>query len=356
MGATVIVDAFWGDSGKGKTCAHLATRMDAALAVRAGVGTNAGASFTLPDGTLVKQRQLPTAWVNPRTRLAVGPGVLVHPETLLAEMERYGLRERTMIDPRCGLITAEDIATDRGDRFLRETVGTSGSGVGPARARYVNRTARQARHLDELVPMCEDVAVETNARCAAGESVLIEGAQGTQLSVSFSYEYPCTTVKNCTAAAAIDDVGLNWRHLDDVVLVVKAMPTRVGEGPLPYEMTYEEAEARGIAEYGVNTGRPRRKAHRIDDKLLAYACMLNGPTQIALTFTDHYDPAMKGVTTAAAITPSIRALIRHVEKVADAPVTLLDTGPLLSHMIDLSSCRKTASLCRGGGPEMVYGG
>lgn len=245
MGATVIIDAFWGDSGKGKTCAHLATKMNADLAVRAGVGTNAGASFTLPDGTQVKQRQLPTAWVNPRSRLAVGPGVLVHPETLFAEMARYGLRGRTIVDSRCGLITSEDIVADRNDRFLRETVGTSGSGVGPARAQCVNRKSAQARHLAELAPLCEDVAVDANARCAAGEKVLIESAQGTQLSVSLSYEYPCTTVKNCTTAAAIDDVGLNWRHIDDVVLVVKAMPSRVGEGPLPYEMSNAEAESRG---------------------------------------------------------------------------------------------------------------
>lgn len=335
MSATVIVDAFWGDSGKGKTCAHLATKLDATLAVRAGVGTNAGASFTLPDGTLVKQRQLPTAWVNPRTRLAVGPGVLVHPETLAEEMERYGLHGRTVIDPRCGVITDADIAEDRADPFLREVVGTSGSGVGPARARYVNRQATQARELPELAHLCGDVAVEVNQRAAAGETVLIESAQGTQLSVSYSFEYPCTTVKNCTTAAAIDDVGLNWRHLSDVVLVVKAMPTRVGEGPLPHEMSHAEAEARGIAEYGVNTGRARRKAHRIDDGLLEYAAMLNGPTQIALTFTDHYDPAMRGQTDRSMITPRVHELIKHVEKIAGAPVTMIDTGPLLTHIIDL---------------------
>ncbi|WP_114558257.1 adenylosuccinate synthetase [Desertihabitans aurantiacus] len=335
MPVTVIVDAFWGDSGKGKACAHLATTLDASLAVRAGVGTNAGASFTLPDGTHVKQRQLPTAWVNPKTQLAVGPGVLVHPDTLLSEMERYGLQDRTTIDHRCGVITAEDIEADQQDQFLRDVVGTSGSGVGPARARYVNRTASQARDHASLAHLSTDVAVEANRRAAAGEEVLIEGAQGTQLSVSFSYEYPCTTVKNCTTAAAIDDVGLNWRHLSDVLLVVKAMPTRVGQGPLPHEMTHAEAEARGIAEYGVNTGRPRRKAHRIDDDLLAYAAMLNGPTKIALTFTDHYDPAMRGRTDPAHITPRVRDLITHVEEVTGAPVTMIDTGPLLSHIIDL---------------------
>lgn len=335
MPATIIVDAFWGDSGKGKTCAHLARRLDAGLAVRAGVGTNAGASFTLSDGTLAKHRQLPTAWVNPRTDLAVGPGVLVDPTILADELARFDVADRTMVDPRCGLITEEDFAEEEADDFLREVVGTSGSGVGPARSRYVNRKARQVRDLPELAALTGDVAVAANTRSAAGEVVLVESAQGTQLSLSLSFEYPCTTVKNCTAAAAIDDVGLSWREVSEVVLVVKALPSRVGEGPLPYEMPHEEAVRRGIAEYGVNTGRQRRKASRIDDELLRYAAMVNGPTQIALTFTDHLDPAMKGARDAAAITRPVRDVIEQVERITDAPVTMLDTGPLLDDVIDL---------------------
>jgi len=337
MPATIVVDAFWGDSGKGKTTAHLAQRLDASLAVRAGVGTNAGASFTLDDGTLVKHRQLPTAWVNPRTRLAVGPGVLVNPEILQEEVRRFGVADRTMIDPRCGVITADDLAEDAADPFLREIVGTSGSGVGPARSRYVNRKAQQVRDLLELAELCTDVALEANTRSAAGEVVLVESAQGMQLSLSLSFEYPCTTVKNCTTAAAIDDVGLSWREVAEVVLVVKALPSRVGEGPLPHEMPHEEAVRRDIAEYGVNTGRPRRKASRIDPDLLRYAVMVNGPTQIALTFADHLDPAVKGVRTADGLTDEVRRVMTEVEEIAGCPVTMVDTGPLLSDIVDIPS-------------------
>jgi adenylosuccinate synthase len=155
------------------------------------------------------------------------------------------------------------------------------------------------------------------------------------LSLALSDDYPYTTSDNCTAAAAIDDVGLNWRLVTDVVMVVKAMPTRVGEGPLPYEMPHDEAIARGIAEYGVNTGRPRRKAERLDFELLSYAAMLNGPTRIALTFCDHYEPAMRGSRSESAVTDRVRALIRDVEAATGAPVTMLDTGPRLSDMISL---------------------
>ena len=335
MPATIIVDAFWGDSGKGKVTAHLSRLTDAGLAVRAGVGTNAGASFTLDDDTVAKHRQVPTAWVNPRTTLAVGPGVLVHPDILAEEVDRYAIADRIVVDPRCGLITEQDLAEDAADEFLREVVGTSGSGVGPARARYVNRKAQRVADLTTVPARVADVAELANTRSAAGETVLVEGAQGTQLSLSLSFEYPCTTVKNCTSAAAMDDVGLSWRQVSDVVLVVKALPSRVGEGPLPYEMSHAEAVRRGIAEYGVNTGRPRRKASRIDDELLRYATLVNGPTQVALTFADHLDPRVKGVRHRDGLTDEVRAVIAQVERITEAPVTMVDTGPYLSDLVDL---------------------
>lgn len=72
--------------------------------------------------------------------------------------------------------------------------------------------------------------------------------------------------------------------------MVKAVPSRVGAGPLPFEIPEAEQDRRGIVEYGVTTGRRRRKARRISRRHLEEAVMLNGPTQIALTFCDHLDP------------------------------------------------------------------
>ncbi|HLG50781.1 MAG: adenylosuccinate synthetase [Chloroflexi bacterium] len=335
MGAIIIVDAFWGDSGKGKTCAYLARKLNVPLAVRAGVGTNAGASVILDDGTVVRARQLPTAWLNQGTRVAVGSGVLVDPAVFREEVERFQLHDRAQVDYRCAVITPEHIAAERADANLAGRVGSTCTGNGHARADFVLRRARQARDLPELAPFVTDVARMVN-ETAARTTVLIEGSQGTFLSLALSPDYPYTTSDNCTSAAAIDDVGLSWRLVQDVVLVVKAMPTRVGTGPLPLEMSPEEIIARDVAEYGVVTGRMRRKAAGIDWDLLAYAAMLNGPTQIALTFCDHYDPAMRQARTRDDITPRVRELIARVEKVTGAPVTLVDTGKHLDEFIDLS--------------------
>ncbi|HEY1486425.1 MAG TPA: adenylosuccinate synthetase [Micromonosporaceae bacterium] len=334
MPAIVIVDALWGDSGKGKTCAHLAQLHDAELAVRAGVGTNAGASMTLEDGTLVKARQFPTGWINPGTRVAVGSGVLVDPAIALAEIERFGLHGRAMVDGRCAVITGDHIAAELADAHLANTVGSTCTGNGHARADFILRRAGQVRDCESLAPYVGDVAREVNTVAASG-TVIVEGSQGTMLSLAFSPDYPYTTSDNCTTAAAMDDTGLNWRLVSEVVMVVKAMPTRVGAGPLPYEMSHQEAVARGIAEYGVNTGRARRKAETVDLEMLAYAAMLNGPTQIALTFCDHYEPSMRGSRSASDVTPRLAEFIRTVEDATGAPVTMLDTGPRLADMIDL---------------------
>ncbi len=341
MGAVIIVDALWGDSGKGKVCAHLAVRDDAALAVRAGVGTNAGASVTLDDGTPIRARQLPTGWINPGTAVAVGSGVLVDPEVFAAEIERFGIADRASVDGRCALISPEHIAAERTDAHLAQVVGSTCTGNGAARADFVLRRARQARDEPALAPYVTDVARLVNTTARQG-LVLVEGSQGTLLSLALSSDYPYATSDNCTAVAAMDDVGLNWQLVQDVVMVVKALPTRVGAGPLPYELSEREIARRGVAEHGVVTERPRRKASHIDWDLLEYATMLNGPTKIALTFCDHVDPGMRGARRRDAVSPPVSALVERVEEVTGAPVVLLDTGPRLGDMIDLAGATDTS--------------
>ena len=336
MGAIVVVDAFWGDSGKGKTCAYLARALDAPLTVRAGVGTNAGASVYRRGDSVVRARQLPTGWLNPGSRVAVGSGVLVDPRVFLDEVERFGLADRAYVDYRCAVISPEHIAAERADEHLTRRVGSTCTGNGRARSDFVLRRAQQARDVPELQPFLTDVARQVND-VAASSTVIVEGSQGTFLSLALTPDYPCATSDNCTSAAAMDDVGLNWRRVQDVVLVVKAMPTRVGEGPLPFEMSEDDAAARGILERGVVTGRARRKAEQIDWDLLAYSAMLNGPTQVVLTFCDHYDPTVRGVISPDGLTSRVRSLVDQVEKTCEAPVVLVETGKYLDQFVSLST-------------------
>ena len=339
MAATLVVDAFWGDSGKGKIATYLALRDRATYAVRAGTGTNAGHSVHFDDGTQVRTHQIPCSWRWPRTQVRIGSGVAVDPDVFLEEIAAYGLEGRARVDHRCPIITPEHRQQEAADNHLAGVVGSVCSGTGAARADFVMRRARQAKDIPELVDHLADVPREINEACAREETVVVVGSQGTHLSLALSHDYPYCTSDNCTSVAAADDVGLNWRHIGEVVLVVKALPSRVGEGPLPLQMSEEEEDSRGIAEYGVTTGRRRRKARGISWEHLKESVMYNGPTQIALTFCDHLDPSVRGARTASALTPPIRELIRTLERRTGVQVVLVETGKLFGDIVDLSQAR-----------------
>ena len=215
-------------------------------------------------------------------------------------------------------------------------MGSVGSGTGVARAEFALRRATQAGQDPSLAGYTADVARELNQACAAGLYVVVEGSQGTQISLALSRDYPCCTSDNCTTAALADDVGLNWQHLGEVILVVKALPSRVGAGPLPLQLETAEEDTRGIAEYGVNTGRRRRKAAAISWALLEEAVMLNGPTQIALTFCDHLDLAVTGARSKADLTPAVRQLIDELEDRCQVPVTICDCGKYFEDLVELN--------------------
>ena len=336
MPATIVVDALWGDSGKGKIAAFYALKEEASFSVRAGTGTNAGHSIYFEDGTDMRTRQLPCGWLYGGTQLRVGSGVAVDPEIFLAEVQKYDLGSRTRVDLRCPIITPEYREQEKQDSHLANTVGSVCSGTGVAQAEFVMRKALQARDLPELGDFLTDVPLEINSACSKGEHVVIECSQGTHLSLALSEDYPCCTSDNCTSVAAADDAGLNWQHIREVVMVVKASPSRVGTGPLPFEMRPEDEDERGIAEYGVATGRRRRKASDISWEHLKTSVMLNGPTQIALTFCDHFDPKVTGIRKAKDLTPSIMNLIDKVQEETGVPVTLVETGKYFSDIIELN--------------------
>ena len=167
---------------------------------------------------------------------------------------------------------------------------------------------RQAR-LFTMGEMASSVAHELNQACMRGETIVVEGSQGTHLSLALSDDYPHCTSDNCTTAAFADDVGLNWQHISEVVLVVKALPSRVGSGPLPLQLDSAEEDRRNIAEYGVRTGRRRRKAAGLSWPHLQTAVELNGPTQLALTFCDHLASRATKARSFAELPAPVRQLV-----------------------------------------------
>ncbi|MBE8539053.1 adenylosuccinate synthetase [Geoglobus acetivorans] len=332
MSATIVVGGFWGDEGKGKIIAHIAHSDKPKVIARGGVGPNAGHTVEF-DGKSFGIRMIPSGFVYGDAKLLIGAGVLVNPEVFLNEVKMLNVEERARIDYRCAIIEPKHIEADKSSEHLAGKIGSTGSGCGPANADRVMRVARLAKDVVELQPFLTDVPLEVNETIDSGEFVLIEGSQGFALSLYYG-TYPYVTSKDVSASSIAADVGVGPTKIDDVVVVFKTFPTRVGSGPFPTEMSQEEAESLGIVEYGTVTGR-RRRVGWWDPELARYSAMINGATQIAITGIDRLDKECYGVTEWGKLTPKAKEFVERVEDDTGVPVTLISTGPSLEQIIDL---------------------
>lgn len=338
-GAYIIVGAQWGDEGKGLISSYIARRENAKYVARAGTGANAEHGIFLKDEkTYLKVNQLPLGWMfNPDAQIRIGSGVAVDPLKLIKEIEYYKLQGRVKIDYRCPIITTEHIEAERNSKHM-ESVGSTFSGTGFCKADFIlrNGKTKQAKDYPVLKEFLTDVAHDLNG-ITIFDNIVVESSQGTFLSLSLSPDYPNTTSDNVTTGAAIDDVLLSWRRIKDVILVVKALPTREGAGAMGNmpEMSLEEIEKVGFVEESSIGGVTRRKSTGIDFEMLRYAVMVNGATQIALTFCDHFDPEVKNAKVADQITDKLWEHIEEIELQTSIPVTILNTGKAYDNIIDL---------------------
>lgn len=330
MSCTVIVGGFFGDEGKGKIVSYLAVRDDPSIIVRGGAGPNAG--HTIQDGERTyKVRMLPSGFLNKNAAVMIGPGVVVNPDILLEEIREFGASGRAFVDRNCGIIDEQHIAQDSAGT-LKEKIGSTGSGTGPANASRAMRTLRLAKDVGSLSEYIRDVPQEVNSALDSGRSVLVEGTQGTFLSL-WHGTYPFVTSKDVTASGICADVGLGPRRVDRVVVVFKSYLTRVGTGPLDGELDSGETERRGWAEFGTVTGRARRAAD-FDFNLARRAVMLNSASEIAVTKLDVRFPGCRGATRYEDLSADARAFIEDIEGRLGLPVTLLGTGPGVDELVD----------------------
>ena len=331
MPCIVIVGGFYGDEGKGKVIAYLAKKDNYSIAVRGGVGPNAGHTF-VDEGKMYKVRMLPSAALNRSTRLLIGPGVLINPEILLKEIETFNASDRTFVDTQCGIIDQKHIEKDNLEDHLKGFIGTTGSGTGPANADRAFRLLKLAREIDVLSLYLEDVSSSVNFALDNKENVIAEGTQGTFLSLYYG-EYPYVTSKDVTASGICSDVGIGPKKVDDVLVVFKSYVTRVGGGPLQDEVSREEAEKRGWLEYGSVTGRERRSSP-FDMNLAKKAIRLNSATQLAITKLDVIFPETSGIREFNKLSEKAKKFIQNIEAETGVKVILIGTGPELNDIID----------------------
>ena len=275
---------------------------------------------------------LPSAAINLSTRLLIGAGVLINPDILLKEIEMFNADDRTFIDAQCGIINQKHIEKDSVQDHFKAFIGTTGSGTGPANADRASRLLGLARDINELSLYLEDVSASVNYALDNKENVIVEGTQGTFLSLYYG-EYPYVTSKDVTASGICSDVGIGPKKIDEVLVVFKSYVTRVGGGPLQNEVSREEAKKRGWLEYGSVTGRERR-ASPFDMNLAKKAIRLNSATQLAVTKLDVIFPESGSVTEFNKLSYEAKEFIQNIEAETGIKVVLIGTGAELNDIID----------------------
>jgi adenylosuccinate synthase len=323
---TVIVGGQYGDEGKGKILSHLALADDPDIIARAGVGPNAGHQVHY-KGRKYGLRLLPCGFVNGRSRLLIGAGVLVNPDVLLKEIAETGTQNRFGVDRRAVAILPEHMERDKSENSKK--IGTTGTGCGPAMSDRVGRVAKSVLEVPALKQYICDVEKEVNA----SRNVIIEGTQGFMLSLLYG-TYPFVTSKDTSASTAAADVGLGPKSIDEVVMVIKAYTTRVGNGPFPGEISVEEATRLGFQEYGTVTGRPRRTSKELHFEDLRMAARINSATQIAITKLDVRFPGNAGVREFSKLTKEAQEFVLNAEREIGVPVTLIGTGADALDIVD----------------------
>jgi adenylosuccinate synthase len=330
MPCSIIVGAFWGDEGKGKIISYLALQDKLDFCVRTG---SVNAAHTVwKDGQKYALHMVPAGFINDKCLLRIAAGANVHIPQFFKEVELTQVHKRIGIDENASVIEEKHSAQDKASS-VNKGIGTTGWGVGPAVEERARRTANLAKDMPELKAYVMDTVTEINDALDNGKKVLLEGTQGFMLSLFLSGGYPFVTSRDTSASAIASEAGVGPTRVDDVIIVYKSFMTRVGAGPLPGEITKEEAKERGWFETAAGTGRDRRSAP-FDFELARKVARINGATQAALTKLDCLFPKCQGVRNFGDLPQEAKDFIVEVEKRTGVLVALVGTGSDALDIID----------------------
>jgi adenylosuccinate synthase len=407
-----VLGAQWGDEGKGKIVDMLTPHFSTVARYQG--GHNAGHTVYV-EGKKFVLHLIPSGILHAGVTCIIGNGVVIDPQALFKEVDELGrmgidVDGRLLVSEKAHLILPYhrelDVLSEarRGER----KIGTTSRGIGPAyedkigrrgirvadllgdrealatevrenvsaRNRIIKETTLDWKPVydqllaygDRMRPWVADVSLYLAQQVAAGKRVMFEGAQATLLDIDHG-TYPFVTSSNASVGGVCTGLGVPPRAIHGVLGVAKAYTTRVGEGPLPTELTGELADRlrESGQEYGASTGRPRRCGW-YDAVVVRYSARINGLDALALTKLDVLDglpevkicvgykagstiisefpadlrllavaepqyetlpgwtKATKGATDFATLPPEAQRYIRRLEEVSGVDCAIVSTG------------------------------
>ncbi|XP_046996060.1 adenylosuccinate synthetase [Schistocerca americana] len=331
---TVVLGAQWGDEGKGKVVDMLATGAD--IVCRCQGGNNAGHTVVV-DEREYDFHLLPSGIINPECKSLIGNGVVIHLPGLFEELEKNAAKglsrweDRLLVSDRSHLVFDFHQQVDglQEQEKGKQSLGTTKKGIGPTYSSKATRNGirvadligdfeifaeklkslvrmyqrmfpelkvdveselvRYKKYAERIRPFVVESVSYLHTALRMGKKVLVEGANAAMLDIDFG-TYPYVTSSNCSIGGVCTGLGLPPCNIGDVIGVVKAYTTRVGDGPFPTELLDANGELlqeRG-SEVGVTTKRKRRCGW-LDLPLLRYTTLVNGYSLICVTKLDILD-------------------------------------------------------------------
>ena len=334
---TLILGLQWGDEGKGKIVDNLSEKVDAVCRFQG--GHNAGHTIKV-NGEQTVLHLIPSGILHDNAKCLIGNGVVLALDALDKEinnLQKRGINfnDRFFVSSACTLILPSHISIDK-VRDKKESIGTTGRGIGPAYEDKIGRRAvrfgdladktvlkekikllvgyhnrlleelydHEAHDIDEVFneiikfehlyeKYCIDSQDLMYKWISEKKSILFEGAQGTLLDIDHG-TYPYVTSSSTTAGGVSTGLGIGPKFINKIIGISKAYATRVGEGPFLTELFDENGEllANKGNEFGATTGRPRRCGW-LDLVALKKAVFTNSVTDLCITKLDVLDEMEK---------------------------------------------------------------
>jgi len=327
--ADLIVGLQWGDEGKGKIVDLIAHNYD--IVVRSQGGHNAGHTVVIGDKKYALHL-MPSGVLNPNAVNVIANGVVVSPQKIIEEMEKFDdIEKRLFISNKATMLLEHHAQIDQARERLRgkNAIGTTGRGIGPAYADKISRTALRMEDLLDVdtavkkladyfemnkgyfeylginIPSLDEMHKELQFYQSKlqniiidttkylwdniDKNILLEGAQATLLDIDHG-TYPYVTSSNTIASGALTGSGIPPKKLDKVIGIAKAYTTRVGNGPFVTEELSKEGDyiRQKGHEFGTTTGRERRCGW-FDAVAAKYAVTLNSCDEVAIMKLDVLD-------------------------------------------------------------------
>ncbi len=331
----VIVGGQFGSEGKGQIAAHISPEYD--CLVRVG-GPNAGHTvFEKPTNHVF--HLLPSGTHrSPNAKLIIGPGAVLNLDKILHEVRTFNIEAgRLIIDENAIIISQSDIDKEQ---KLKETISSTGQGVGYATANNIlARLKGDDKHkaknfIKELRPFLGNSNEELEKMYGKGKKILLEGTQGTGLSLHHGL-YPHITSRDTSVSGCLSEAGISPKRVRKIIMVTRTYPIRVGGESGPFLST--EINMKILAERSgknakelikkeiTTTTKKKRRIAEFSWTLFRKACELNSPTDIALTFTDYISVKNENARRYENLTTETRHFIEEIERCSGVKVSLIGT-------------------------------